>query len=51
LEPITIFKPSNWTQVVSELHQRTNCSGKPKFDSWVEQFSTWLYLPPGWTPD
>jgi len=27
-------KPSNCVQVVNGLHQKTNCSREPKFDSW-----------------
>jgi hypothetical protein len=45
------YKPSNWAQVVKELHQRTNCSKEPEFDSWVEQFLVTLYLPHSRTLD
>jgi len=27
-----------WTQVVNDLHWKTNCLEEHKFNSWVEQF-------------
>lgn len=32
-----VSKPSNWAQVVDEVHQTINCLGEGEYDFWVEQ--------------